>query len=132
MILDNVVEWFDWVDAGADDVELLVRLEALNNIVKRLGIYETRWGWLSETIRNRRKMAHNWSKIYSFLVKVLERSKNWNESDRARSIWYVEDSLYHGRQAIWYLSPQCVMLIIPEKLSIDERLEQEWLEKTRR
>lgn len=128
MMLENVAEWFDWVDAGAEDVELSIRLEALNNIVKRLALLdEARLGWLSKTYRNRRKMAHLWFKIHDFLAMALERSKSphLTEIERTRLLWYIEDSLYRGRQVIYYLLPECVMLVVPEKLSLEEQLEED-------
>lgn len=128
--MDSVADWFDWVDAGDGDADLFLRLGAYNNIIERLIPLKVEFhfkGWNFNHWRNMRRTALAWRGMYHFLKTMLERSNDgrFNELDRARIIWYVEDYLYYARTAIRLLVPECVMLLVPLKLSLEEQLLEE-------
>ena len=115
MILDDVAEWFDWVDAGGEG-DLSVRLDAFNRIIERLillkvafhfyGLHFRQWGRM-------RQMALSWRTIYHVLKGMLE--AKFTNIDEARRDWFVEDKLTYAMKAIRYFVPECVMLVAPEK-----------------
>ena len=116
MIIDNVAYWFDWVDSGGADVDLSIRLDALNRIIERLIVLKVAfhfYGWHWNRWRNMRNVALAWRRIYSILRRMLDRELSGSNEYRKKT--FVEDKMIYGIRAIIILAPESVMLVAPEK-----------------
>lgn len=124
MNIDNVADWFDWVDAGGTDVDLSLRLDALNRIIERLIVLKVAfqfygYGWHFNRWKNMRKVALAWRRMYSVLRGMLDRDLSIRVEHillhQKKREEFVESELIYGRRAIRVFVPECVMLVAPEK-----------------